>query len=113
MFAEFLARKNSLTNTLFWDFLYILNLILQHLNTIFLSYFHVYWVFLYVLLNVDTQVMSYLGECPIKALTDVSIGELYGIRAPSQIHVARGNQLNLVPGEEFARVLLVDKESQL
>lgn len=57
--------------------------------------------------------MSYLGECPIKALTDVSIGELYGVRAPSQIHVARGNQLNLVPGEEFARVLLVDKESQL
>lgn len=65
------------------------------------------------LLNVDTQVMSYLGERPIKALTDVSICELYGIRAPSQIHVARGNQLNLVPGEEFARVLLVDKESQL
>lgn len=32
MFAEFLARKNSLLNTLFWDFLYILNLILQHLN---------------------------------------------------------------------------------
>lgn len=57
--------------------------------------------------------VSYLGERPIKALTDVSIGELYGIRAPSQIHVARGNQLNLVPGEEFARVLLVDKESQL
>lgn len=57
--------------------------------------------------------MSYLGERPIKAITDVSIGELYGIRAPSQIHVARGNQLNLVPGEEFARVLFVDKESQL
>lgn len=113
MFAEFLARKNSLMNILFWDFLYILNLSLQHLNTIFLSYFHVYCVFLYVLLNVDTQVMSYLGERPIKALADVSIGELYGIRAPSQIHVARGNQLNLVPGEEFARVLLVDKESQL
>lgn len=57
--------------------------------------------------------MSYLGERSIKALTDVSIGELYGIRAPSQIHVTRGNHLNLVPGEEFARVLLVDKESQL
>lgn len=63
-------------------------------------------------LNVD-MMMSYLGERPIKALADVSIGELYGIRAPSQIHVAWGNQLNLVPGEEFARVLLVDKESQL
>lgn len=39
MFADFLARKNSLYNTLFWDFLYILVLILQHLDIIFLSYF--------------------------------------------------------------------------
>lgn len=59
MFAEFLARKNSLLNTLFWDFLYILNLILQHLNKIFLSYFtYIKYMsneFLYMfLLNVDT-----------------------------------------------------------
>lgn len=39
MFADFLARKNSFLNTLFWDFLYILVLILQHLDIIFLSYF--------------------------------------------------------------------------
>lgn len=59
MFAEFWARKNSFLNTLFWDFLYILNLILQHLNIIFLPYFiyikntsnEFFYMFL---LNVDT-----------------------------------------------------------
>lgn len=59
MFADFLARKNSFLNTLFWDFLYILNLILQHLNIIFLPYFiYIKYTsneFFYMfLLNVDT-----------------------------------------------------------
>lgn len=59
MFADFLARKNSLYYTLFWDFLYILVLILQHLDIIFLSYFtYIKYMsneFFYMfLLNVDT-----------------------------------------------------------
>lgn len=59
MFAEFFGSKNSSLNTLFWDFLYILNLILQHLNIIFLSFFtYIKYMsneFFYMfLLNVDT-----------------------------------------------------------
>lgn len=56
---SFWLEKTLLLNTLFWDFLYILNLILQHLNIIFLSYFtYIKYMsneFFYMfLLNVDT-----------------------------------------------------------
>lgn len=56
---SFWLEKILLLNTLFWDFLYILNLILQHLNIIFLSYFtYIKYMsneFFYMfLLNVDT-----------------------------------------------------------
>lgn len=62
---------------------------------------------------INRYIKCYLCEGPIEPFTDVSVSELYRIRAASQVHVTRGNQLNLVPGKHFTCVLFVYEESQL